>query len=793
MHEKVFEATRLEVLRMLEVEQNLIQDLLDTPDLILVGEKDHLKRNLDRKEINDWGEILAGEAYKVERSEMTLAVVGTMKAGKSTTINAIVGREILPNRNQPMTTLPTLIRHKMGQEIPILKFPKPQPFNQAISMLKVELEKKQQENQMNLIKTYSSDDGCQLIADILSGKLATIDQEYHGADEIFGFLKNINDISRLCQEETIAIPSPLDQYDDIDEFPVIEVEFFHLINGGSSPGRGQFSLLDTPGPNEAGQSHLKEILAEQLEKASAVLAVLDFTQLNSEADEEVRQALSEIMALGRERCFVFVNKYDENDRNGMAEEEVRRYVVSQLFGGAMDPDRIFPVSSKYAYLATRALRELHLNNRLPDVRENQWIEDFGNEALGKRWEKKIDDIVEVKDSAIELWQDSRYAEPLEKVIMAASKKALFIALASALDKMNAYNQQIYNSLNLRSRATFEKIEEVQKHIAALENDIQQIEETQKAVRIDVHEKMVGFQRELTEMFKDINNEINLAIRELFIEEKRKEKEKKILGEDLLDLFSQKETSKKTKRSFHDKSNRYNPDGPNEFESQEEAKEFLAAVTEAIDSQVKYFDQKFGKMSAKKINELEQVIWPNVAQKMAPTLKKAELRMKNSFGITVKFPQPNVKGIKIDMSKINSGDIKEDTRTVSYTRYERRVYTLFLIKHSVESSYNENYFEVNTREIQKKTLDQLKVEQTLLEKRLNSWIKQELDEKITEYFAALADYLEKFRGDLLDTQNYRRLETEQLGKLREAMGNLLARASEHQKDVIPIRDVFRGLQ
>ncbi|HBV0140261.1 TPA: antirestriction protein [Escherichia coli] len=29
---------------------------------------------------------------------MVLAVVGTMKAGKSTTINAIVGQEILPNR-----------------------------------------------------------------------------------------------------------------------------------------------------------------------------------------------------------------------------------------------------------------------------------------------------------------------------------------------------------------------------------------------------------------------------------------------------------------------------------------------------------------------------------------------------------------------------------------------------------------------------------------------------------------------------------------------------------------------
>lgn len=44
-------------------------------------------------------EELEGEQIKTARREMVLAVVGTMKAGKSTTINAIVGQEILPNRN----------------------------------------------------------------------------------------------------------------------------------------------------------------------------------------------------------------------------------------------------------------------------------------------------------------------------------------------------------------------------------------------------------------------------------------------------------------------------------------------------------------------------------------------------------------------------------------------------------------------------------------------------------------------------------------------------------------------
>lgn len=66
--------------------------------------------------------MLNNELRKITRLEMVLAIVGTMKAGKSTTINAIVGTEVLPNRNRPMTALPTLIRHTPGQKEPVLHF-----------------------------------------------------------------------------------------------------------------------------------------------------------------------------------------------------------------------------------------------------------------------------------------------------------------------------------------------------------------------------------------------------------------------------------------------------------------------------------------------------------------------------------------------------------------------------------------------------------------------------------------------------------------------------------------------
>src|SRR5690606_17492901 len=128
------------------------------------------------------------------------------------------------------------------------------------------------------------------------------------------FLKLINDLSRLCSDPMFAQPSPLEEYSDIDEFPVIEVEFHHLQGMAESVTGAQFTLIDTPGPNEAGQGRLRDILHEQLEKASAVLAVMDYTQLNSEADAEVRAAVLDAARRYPAGLFAFVNKFRSEER-----------------------------------------------------------------------------------------------------------------------------------------------------------------------------------------------------------------------------------------------------------------------------------------------------------------------------------------------------------------------------------------------------------------------------------------------------------------------------------------------
>ena len=57
-----------------------------------IEEADHAP--IDTESVKQEIATLRGEGLKLTELEMVLAVVGTMKAGKSTTINAIVGTEI---------------------------------------------------------------------------------------------------------------------------------------------------------------------------------------------------------------------------------------------------------------------------------------------------------------------------------------------------------------------------------------------------------------------------------------------------------------------------------------------------------------------------------------------------------------------------------------------------------------------------------------------------------------------------------------------------------------------------
>ena len=515
------EDVQAEALRLIDLQSSLLEQIRDSKILQADSEiqstidnrqstinEGEAPRFFSPAEIAKKLEILAENRRKTEKLEMVLAVVGTMKAGKSTTINAIVGREILPNRNRPMTALPTLIEHAPGQKTPILHFEKRQPILDLIEKLEEEARKLKSESLQERLEGDSHlQDALQKLHQTRS-----IAEAYQGEEAIFDFLAWLNDLVRLSA--ALKVPFPFEAYAGVADFPRIEVEFFHLRNQNQAR-QGKFMILDTPGFNEAGQKeHLLPIMREQLEKASAVLAVLNYTQLKSESEENLRDELEQIAKHARDRMFALVNKFDEQDSKSDNAEQTREYVAKQLLP-QLNPENIFPVSSRNAYLAQRA--QLALTEGGIQWQEGQpasWVDDFGNEALGKLWKRNINDAEETRQAANELWNESRFDKPLEKVIQYGHQMAALLAVAAAAGVLAHNAQELTRFINGRLQAQDADPEKLRELIENAKTQISHLNKKQRNIASKLEKTFDSAQSVIRESMDAANSSAQKCIADL---------------------------------------------------------------------------------------------------------------------------------------------------------------------------------------------------------------------------------------------------------------------------------------
>jgi len=92
-------------------------ELLDNSDTILYRtftfpDAIPITQNIDQKGSID---EIQHKIHDVEVLQIRMPIVASMKAGKSTIINALIGSEFLPTRTEPMTALPTAVVLKIGE------------------------------------------------------------------------------------------------------------------------------------------------------------------------------------------------------------------------------------------------------------------------------------------------------------------------------------------------------------------------------------------------------------------------------------------------------------------------------------------------------------------------------------------------------------------------------------------------------------------------------------------------------------------------------------------------------
>ena len=444
---------------------------------------------------------------------MVLSVVGTMKAGKSTTINAIVGREILPNRNRPMTALPTRIIHTPGRKNPVLRFDNP-----AVSEFAAHLGKLLAANPhwQDTPEIKDNPDMQKLIA-VLSQQHTgfKFKKSYETEEAIYDFLSGLNDLVRLSamlqqplradheQQKNQNIQAtdllfPYGACQNIDQLPTIEIEFSHLKEHDGVEGR--LVLLDTPGPNEAGQEHLKPMLEEQLRRSSAVLLVLDYTQLKSEAGEDVRLQLEKIPQLEKDRLFALVNKFDQTNANSDDAETTRAMIAGDFLKDRIEKEHIFPVSSQLCYLANRMEDEIAANGK-PEL--GGWVNDFAKEALGAIYEQMWNTIDEkyIAKTITAIRKMSRMAEPIDLVIVKTQTEAPQIAMRSALAQIGRLLNDVQNFCQAHIGTAKKDTEEEKKK---LEEEIERLNgKIDELCKLQITEK---------EKLKKIQSEINQGVK-----------------------------------------------------------------------------------------------------------------------------------------------------------------------------------------------------------------------------------------------------------------------------------------
>lgn len=741
--------------RLLEIQIDLLRKMIDT-DGLLMDASEKQKQSMDMGRARNDIAIMEGELAKLEKLDMVLAVIGTMKSGKSTTNNAIVGLEVLPNRNRPMTALPTMIRHTPGQKEPVLRFKKKEAINKFIKQLSIRLETPEGQY---LLSAADQKEDLKQVADAICSDMRIMG-EYRMEQGIFEFLKSLNDLVRLAT--ALESEFPFEEFRSSDELPVIEVEFQHLRD--SKVEHGRLSLLDTPGPNEEGQFALKPMMKEQLQRASGVVAVLDYTQLKSESDAEVRRELLDVAEVAQGRLSVLVNKFDQKDRHSDGEAEVKSLVANELLKGRISEDDVYPVSSRCAYLANRARTELALHGKLPDPQEHLWVEDFAEEGLGRRWEKDIGDVEKVNDAIKYLWEDSLFEIPLERVIQRAHAQAATLAIDSAASKLVASGERINNFLGLRETALKKSAEELKSYINSLQTQQLQVDQLEKKSQEKLDILSEGVKNNFHTMTRDASEKLKVSLERYFENgrleaskeaedksNKRKQEEDKNTNWPVRALRKRKlphQSNIQQEKHFDPKSSKV------EFSDKRSAKKLLNNIEMAIEAQYKAVNDAMLISMAGMHDELNKQ--SNELETQATSILKNLSSRMNEGGFKLKLDLPQKQAIKIDVDsqQILNNIVAEKTRTVTRRRRQSGVWgsvcSLFGTDDWGWESYKETeeFFQIDIDKIRKKVLiasaDIFKNTENIIQKD----VIVPVEKSCAEFFIALKDSIEEIRGDLL---------------------------------------------
>ncbi|HDJ8765309.1 TPA: dGTPase, partial [Escherichia coli] len=617
--------------------------------------------------------------------------------------------------------------------------------------------------------------------------------EYHGEEEIFTGLASLNDLVRLAA--AMGSEFPFDEYAEVQKLPVIDVEFSHLV--GMDEFQGTLTLLDTPGPNEAGQPQMEVMMRDQLQKASAVLAVMDYTQMNSKADEEVRKELNAIADVSVGRLFVLVNKFDEKDRNGDGADAVCQKVPAMLNSDVLPASRVYPGSSRQAYLANRALHELRKNGTLPV--DEAWVDDFVREAFGRMKKDYVcKDSELATEGATDLWEGSLIDQLITEVILSSHSRAAALAVDSAAAKLMQNAENISEYLSLRHQGLMQSIQSLQAHITSLLEDIREIADCQEQVTADVRMAMEEIDARTRELLTGVCTSLEEELNDYFRSGKRKEQQ--MLEEEnsaqprernafafFLDIFGT--------GNQHDRMRDFDPDSPEiKFSDRREALELMTQIESTVTSLHREAEAQFRPELEKIVSGIETGFRGTALYATENIAGRINTRLEDE-GFTVKISFPAVSQLQTRLAvKTNlSALMEERTETVTRRRRQSGLWGKICGAFGTSDWGWETYKEdvsrsvININTVRKEVMSLTRAYfgelQASIEQDINQPVRQEID----AFFCAFREKVEQLRNTLIQSSEDHKRDQQAQERLTRRLQALNERVPELITDSKALRE------
>lgn len=769
--------------------QEEVITLLDDVNLLIADTKADLNSN--EQQYDRFQAQIAAMEQNVANLELRMAIVAPMKAGKSTIINAIAGQELLPSCAVAMTTIPTEIVFNPQQEQAVLYLSQ----NTLTLFQQIERQLKQKVERLGIAPLQQRLSRyphlLDLFAEVAAADDFTLTEEAVGQEEITKVLNRLNHLIRLF---SVIEPTqdPLSQLKDV---PRIEAPLLSLGDREQTAGLGNLTIIDTPGPNEAGDGlKLTAVVEEQLRRSSVVLIVLDFTQLNSEAAETIKQQIQPIVeSIGTDNLYVLVNKIDQRRQGDMTPEQVKEFVIADLgLNAERDRDRVFEVAAIRAFTATKFLLEVQQNPKI-QLLEIKSLSSLAQEVLGIDWDEELEDItvkILVK-KARKLWRKSGFAPFFSSAIATLMENAAPQCLSNALNLSRHHLLSIRDDLNLRYQAITQDTDKLQQEIEALESDLAYLESSRDRLS-SIADIKIKLQQNLQLLLGQLKEKAAFDVESFFVEEeyaranaleKADINARNLLLSNMGDFeLLPKWVSDNLKAGIE-----YKTAGIVSFKTELEAEYFTQeAVTKAkqkLEELILQVSQDVETEVKQAREELERFL----IEETAGIIERAKNRLQTAFEIELDLPSPII--AHQQEIQIEKQLVKTKSRLVDDGYEERLVkkrawyYWFGVVPFYKQEQYKkpykkEDYYAVSVHEIVEQINSASVIFVREIEQKVTAYLEQELHQQVDNFFVELDRYLSNYLQSLQQAQSDHKLDLGQRENLSNSLSQLVPKTSNY---------------